>query len=307
MKHPIKNILCAFTCLIFFSAFSYAEKTFSTGDTTVQKNFLDMKGQVTYGKKKLDKSFVKIYADTTSNIVQKMESDIGGWVAFQLPIQKTYTIKISKAGHVTKIISVDATMPKLNEGDYYFEFSVDLFENIEGLDVSVLKNPVAKIFFNTFTKKFDYDYNYTAKINNDVKKLYHDYELLKKQEGIPIQTMAKTENKISQTTTPDTSKKYVPANTITLIKSEPKIIFSVEILTSDEQVSRNSPRFKGIVNVKEYKEGDVYKYAVGEYPTKEDAEKMKDRITGYFSDMNIVSFKEGKKIAEGESSVPKER
>jgi hypothetical protein len=78
-------------------------------------------------------------------------------------------------------------------------------------------------------------------------------------------------------------------------------------LSSDEQVPRNSPRFKGIVNVKEYKEADVYKYAVGEYPTKEDAEKMKDRITGYFPDMNIVSFKEGKKITEGESSVPKER
>lgn len=267
-----------------------------------------MKGRVTFGKKNLDKAFVRIYADTTPNIVQKMESDHGGWVAFQLPIQKFYTIKISKPGYVTKIIHVDAQMPKSQEtGDYYFEFAVDLFEEVEGLDVSMLKNPVAKIFFNTFIKKFDYDYNYTAKINNDVKKLYRDYELLKNPGGTQAETAAPSESIKSQTITPDTSKEYAPANTITVIKSGPKIIFSVEILSSYEQVPRNSPRFKGIVNAKEYQEGDVYKYSVGEYPTKEEAEKMKDRIAGYFPDANIVSFKEGKKIVEGESSVPREK
>jgi len=266
-----------------------------------------MKGQVTYGKKKLDKAFVKIYADTTSNIVQKMASDNEGWFAFQLPMQKTYTIKISKPGHVTKIISVDAFMPKSKEGDYYFEFSVDLFEEVEGLDVSVLKNPVAKIFFNSFTQKFDYDYNYTVKINSDIKKLYRDYELLKKEGKTQATTIAKSEDEKTKVPPIDTSKKYTPANTITLLKSEPKIIFSVEIFSSNEQVPRNSVRFKGVVNVKEYKEGDVYKYAVGEYSTKEDAEKMQDRIEGYFPGTNIVSFKEGKKTTEEEESLPQEK
>lgn len=251
-----------------------------------------MKGQISYGKKKLDKVFVKIYSDTSSIVVQKMESDIGGWVAFQLPIQKTYTIKISKAGHVTKIISVDAIMPKLNEGDYYFEFSVDLFENVEGLDVSVLKNPIAKIFFNSFTKKFDYDYNYTVQINNDVKKLYRNYDLLKKQGNLQSVTHKETETEMSA----DTSKKTIIASPLTVIKSEAKIIFSVGIVTSSEQVPRISPRFKGILNVKEYQEGDTYKYYVGEYPSQAEAEKMKDRISGYFPDASIAAFKDGKKI-----------
>lgn len=296
---------------MLLSAFSpmviCAEIIFPSFDTIEQKHFLDMKGQVTYGKKKLDKAFVKIYVDTTSNIVQKMQSDNEGWFAFQLPIQKSYTIRISKPGHVTKIISVDAFMPKSKEGDYYFEFSVDLFEEMEGLDVSVLKNPVAKIFFNSFTQKFDYDYNYTVKINSDIKKLYRDYELLKKSDNKQTATLSKSETEKTQLPASDTSQKYIPANTITLVKSESKIIFSVEIFSSDVQVPKNSVRFKGVVNVKEYKEGDVYKYAIGEYPTKEDAEKMKSRIEGYFSGTSIVSFKEGKKIIEEESSAPQEK
>ena len=113
-----------------------------------------MKGQVVIGKKYLSKAFIRIYADSSST-----------------PIQKLYIIKISKQGFVTKIITVDAHLPKSKEtGNYYFEFALELFENIEGLDVSMLKNPIAKVFFNTFTKKFDYDFNYTAKINNDLKK-----------------------------------------------------------------------------------------------------------------------------------------
>lgn len=257
-----------------------------------------MKGQVTFGKKKLDKAFVSIYADTATSLVQKMESDNEGWVAFQLPIQKTYTIKISKAGHITKIISVDAVIPKSKEGNYYFEFSVDLFEEVEGLDVSVLKNPVAKIFFNTFAKKFDYDYNYTAKINNDVKKLYLDYESYKKTGILPAgeassQFTAKTENK-----NPDS------LNTIPVVKApvsvvpKQKVIFSVQVLASSEQQQRNSVKFRGMVNVKELQEDGLYKYYTGEYSELSQAKKMLENMRGYFPSAFIIAFVEGIKISE---------
>ena len=99
-----------------------------------------MKGQVVFGKQYLSKAFIRVFADSSSTPVQKLESDIEGWVAFQLPLQGSYTIKISKQGYVTKIITIDAHLPKSQEtGNYYFEFAVELFENIEGLDVSVLK------------------------------------------------------------------------------------------------------------------------------------------------------------------------
>ena len=255
-----------------------------------------MKGQVMFGKKALSRAYVRIYADTASTLLQKIETDNEGWTAFQLLLDKFYTIKISKPGYVTKIITVDTHMSRgYQTGDYYFEFGMDLFEQIEGLDVSMLREPIAKIFFNTFTKKFDYDYNYTAKINSDIKKLYSDYKLLKKQGKVQV---------VADTPAADTEKVQIqqPAKIVT---NAPKIIYSVDIITSDEQVPHNSPRFKGIITVKEIKEGDIYKYYVGEYASLQDAEKMKDRILGYFPDAKIAAFKEGKKITLEEAAQEK--
>ena len=61
-----------------------------------------------------------------------------------------------------------------------FPFDIDLFEEIEGLNVEVLREPIAKITYNNFNKTFDYDYNYTVKINNNIKKLYNEYYRLQK-------------------------------------------------------------------------------------------------------------------------------
>lgn len=272
----------------------------NAGDTIEKKHFLDMKGKITFGKKALPQVFVRVFADSSYAVVKKIESDIEGWLAFQLPIQKMYVIQISKPGYITKIITVDTHMPKShNNGDYYFEFSVDLFEAIEGLDVSMLKDPIAKIFFNTFTKNFDYDYNYTAKINADVKKLYKDYELLKKENKNKKGTDKKEEKGNSTDLKKDNS-----ADSKSAVKNAQKIFFSIEVLSSKEQLPRNSPLLKGMLNVNEYKEGDVYKYSVGEYVLRADAEKMKNVILRDFPDANIISVAEGKKFDEDPTDKP---
>lgn len=247
-----------------------------------------MKGQIIFGKKKLNKALLLIKEDN-SNVLTKVESDAKGWVAFQLPLQKSYTINVTKYGFVSKIITVDTRIPESQQkGDYYFGFTIELFEEIAELDVSVLKEPVAKIFFNTFTKKFDYDYNYTVKINNELRILHKNYERIKKKKKTRVGP-----NKNVHKPDSITSKQeiFLPSATI---KNEPTVTFSVEILSSAEQIPKNSPQFKGIINVREYKEGEQFKYFVGEYKTKEDAEKMKEQILGYFPSASIAAFKEGK-------------
>ena len=181
-------------------------------------------------------------------------------------------------------------MPKSQEiGDYYFEFGVDIFEEVQGLDVSMLREPVAKIFFNTFTKKFDYDYNYTAKINNDVKALYKNYEALKKLE----KKSGGSKKEVDKVVVSDTTNK-------TAVKTIPEILFSVELLSSAEQVDKNSSAFKGIVNVKEYKDDAVYRYYVGSYSSLADAEKMKQNMVAHFPNATIIAFKGGKKMSAEE-------
>lgn len=266
-----------------------------------------MKGRIGLGKKSLSKAFIRIYTDSSVTPIQKFESDIDGWIAFQIPLQKFYTIRISKQGYVTKIITVDAHMPKSQEtGDFYFEFSVELFENIERLDVSMLKDPVAKIFFNTFTKKFDYDYNYTAKINNDLKKMYHDYDLLKKQGAATLVASDLKEKQKTENAFTETEKKSILTPPATVIKSNPilsqqKVVFSIQIFSSSQQEPSNSIKFQRITDVKEMHENGKYHYHTGEFSDHSAAEKMLESIKKDFPNAFIIAFVEGIKISDKEA------
>lgn len=184
LKFSIKYLFL-FLILVSF----YAEVRGGSAKDSTTKFNLDMKWRILHGKKGLAGASITVFIDSSMTVVRNVESDEKGWANCRMPIQKFYTIKIAKKGFVTKIITVDAKMPKsFQTSDYFFELSVDLFEEIVALDVSVLKKPVAKIFFNTFNKNFDYDFNYTVKILADLKKLYDDHKLLSKQSSHPADT-----------------------------------------------------------------------------------------------------------------------
>ncbi|MBI3501229.1 MAG: hypothetical protein HY063_05485 [Bacteroidetes bacterium] len=293
--------------LLFLFSFS---KVFSQAQDSAQKFSLDLKGQIKFGKQNLDSTTVYVYDDTTSTIVTQITSDVKGWVAFAIPLKRFFVVKFTKPGYVTKIITIDTHVPKTSKGNYFFGFSIDLFEEIPELDVSVLKHPIAKIFFNTFTKKFDYDYNYTAKINERVKEMYRKYFLLKK-EGKGIQAKVSQPDtaatpiapRIPDTLVADTSRMMV-ADTAEKYHFS-KIIFSVQVLAVTQPASKNGKLFRQFKNVKDYKDksDNLYKYYIGEFSNYEDAKKMLDSIRPQIpkADAFIIVFKDGKRIPAREA------
>jgi hypothetical protein len=98
-----------------------------------------------------------------------------------LPLNHEYTIRFSNEGYVSKTISISTRVPAKRSEAYKFKFSLDLFETIPSLDVSLLEKPVAIVTFNNFMNKFDYDYNYTSLINDDIERLYAEYYKLKEK------------------------------------------------------------------------------------------------------------------------------
>ncbi|CAN5131225.1 hypothetical protein BH09BAC5_BH09BAC5_24120 [soil metagenome] len=83
-----------------------------------------------------------------------------------------------------KSISVDTHITGKPEKNFDFAYDIDIFEKIEGLDVSVLDSPVAKIIYKALDKSFSYDVAYTNKINSNIQKMYREYYgLLRKQES----------------------------------------------------------------------------------------------------------------------------
>jgi hypothetical protein len=98
-----------------------------------------------------------------------------GKCSFKLPLDKSFRIDVSKKGFVTKSILVITKVPNDQKDIFNFSFDVDLFEEVNGLDVSVLKNPIAKVSYSLATEGFAYDVVYTSKINADLKKMYKNY------------------------------------------------------------------------------------------------------------------------------------
>lgn len=105
-----------------------------------------------------------------------------GKCSFKLPLDNNFKIQISKKGFVTKHISVSTKIPNDKRGVFSFSFDIDLFKEVKGLDVSILKKPIAKVEYNFTLDAFAYDVGYTSRINTDLKKMYKNYYKLQKIE-----------------------------------------------------------------------------------------------------------------------------
>ena len=77
-----------------------------------------------------------------------------------------------------------------------------------------------------------------------------------------------------------------------------EIIFKVQILSSKSPLATNSPKFKGLKNVREYKHGGLYKYALGNKRDLQSAIGLQSEIRkGGFSDAFVVAYQNGKRIS----------
>ena len=76
-----------------------------------------------------------------------------------------------------------------------------------------------------------------------------------------------------------------------------EIIFKVQVLSSKNSLESNSKLFKGLKNVWEYKECDLYKYTIGNKRDIQSASALQSEIRKKgFSDAFVVAFKNGKRI-----------
>jgi len=172
-----------------------------------KKAYLEMRGIIKESKSDekgedqvLDSATICIYSDMgPRTLLLKLFTNKKGKCDFRLPLNQKFVIEFSKDGHVTKYINVNTKIPKDHEAAYIFPFNVDIFEDIKGLDVSVLKKPIAKVAYALNKNQFDYDYGYTNKINSELKKMYKNYYFLQQIEEDANQdsdtTKTKTGNK----------------------------------------------------------------------------------------------------------------
>ena len=76
-----------------------------------------------------------------------------------------------------------------------------------------------------------------------------------------------------------------------------EIIFKVQIISSNTRLATNSPQFKGLKNVWEYKDSGLYKYTVGNQKDLKSASALQSEFRRKgFRGAFVVAFKNGKRI-----------
>ncbi|MBL4652603.1 MAG: hypothetical protein JKY53_07020 [Flavobacteriales bacterium] len=161
----VKRVVLLVILFCFFSVKIIAQGPF----------ILFVDGTVKEGKVKLVGATVTVYEDgnKTGSVIVNATGKFG----FDLLMDHQYIIEFSKAGYVSKKISVNTKGVPPEDAEFGFEFGgwqVLLFKKVEGLDVSILDNPVGKIFYDPEDGGFNYDVKYTKSIRNEMDKLQSD-------------------------------------------------------------------------------------------------------------------------------------
>jgi hypothetical protein len=89
---------------------------------------------------------------------------------FLLEKGSVYTIKISKHGYVTRLVSIDTNMDVQDEDLYKFSFETKLIkeDDLDKLNKEYLYFPIALIFYDAKKDCFVYDKEYTSKIKKEI-------------------------------------------------------------------------------------------------------------------------------------------
>lgn len=75
-----------------------------------------------------------------------------------------------------------------------------------------------------------------------------------------------------------------------------KLIYKIQILTSDKKISDSSRLFKGYKNIDSFKEGGLIKYTYGESTSFDEIKRLRRKVSKDFKDAFIIAFKNGEKV-----------
>jgi hypothetical protein len=182
-------------CLLVIAAMPVCNLFAWGNDSLVPEgqNYLEMRGRIleSQGQQRadekvpLDSALVAVISEAGKTIWHGI-TDSKGRLNIRLPLGKKFSMSFTKKGYIKKSISVDTHIngeSKENKKNFEFTYDIDIFEKVEGLDVTVLNAPVAKIEYKPFDKAFIYDVEYTNKVNAGLQKMYREYYTLKRKEA----------------------------------------------------------------------------------------------------------------------------
>ncbi|MEA3316579.1 MAG: hypothetical protein U9R54_01325, partial [Bacteroidota bacterium] len=144
------------------------------------QDILEIKGVIEDNYVPLKNADIVLF-DKYRQKISESHTDSYGIFSVKMDLNKEFYIEFRKENYVTKKLYVNSSVPDEKGGKWLVEFSIGIFENYQGLDISDLKNPVTKIIFDENKNGFDYDYDYTSKMRTKIDKILQQLEALKEK------------------------------------------------------------------------------------------------------------------------------
>lgn len=173
----LKHILLIFVLLASFSAFS--------------QNDVSIFGVVRdhSNNKKISGVEITIYQDGTNYSTHKSNSS--GKYEFVIGFEHEYKIVYTYPNYVTKYLTIDTRYvpDEEKEGGYEMNIDMTLFNIIEGLDVSILENPIGKAEFDVAGGRMGWDMDYTRKMQAQISALMREHDRKLQEEADRLEKM----------------------------------------------------------------------------------------------------------------------
>ena len=138
------------------------------------ERYLEINGTVELNMKPVSRAVITLYEGNSK--IKSVKTGSGGRFSFKLDMNKDYTIEVSKEGYVSKKIRFVTKIPDEVTGIWVREFAVGLVKYCEGVNYSVLNDPVDVIKYSVRREDFDSDKTFVYKVKPRLENLYIDVD-----------------------------------------------------------------------------------------------------------------------------------
>lgn len=136
--------------------------------------YLQINGIAELNMKPVSNAEVTLYEGNSK--VKSIKTGSTGRFSFKLDMNKDYILEVAKDGYVEKKIRFITNIPDEVTGAWVREFAVGLVKHCEGVNYSVLKDPVDVIKYSVRRQDFDSDKTFVYKVKPRLENLYIDVD-----------------------------------------------------------------------------------------------------------------------------------
>ena len=177
---------------------------------------IKVNGRVTEDTEKLEGAVISLV--NNSRLIQEVITSGNGKFIFVLQPGNDYLIEVAKPGYASKSITFSTkNVPEENIRDGFPDFPIEicLFQEIEGVNMAVLGNPIGKIRYSAGSDNFTIDMDYHRSVKADLTRLHKQMKTAlaraRKEESIYRKgQLAENGNNINTTPNDESDNSMIP-------------------------------------------------------------------------------------------------